>query len=92
MDKMVFKSGSPVTPEFLNALQDLSFKKAESEVGQSASSGALNIAYINLRGLAMRFGSYVNGSWVGQTLNKDGSYKLNITLRYTYTGEGDGNV
>lgn len=33
MDKKVFKSGSPVTPEFLNALQDLSFKKAESEVG-----------------------------------------------------------
>ena len=52
-----------------------------------ASSGVLNIAYINLRGLAMRFGSYVNGSWVGQTLNKDASYKLVITLRYTYTAE-----
>lgn len=53
----------------------------------TASSGVLNIAYINLRGLAMRFGSYVNGSWVGQTLNKDASYKLVITLRYTYTAE-----
>ena len=53
----------------------------------TASSGVLHIAYINLRGLAMRFGSYVNGSWVGQTLNKDGSYKLNISLRYTYTAE-----
>ena len=52
-----------------------------------ASSGVFNIAYINLRGLAMRFGSYVNGRWVGQTLNKDGSYKLNISLRYTYTAE-----
>jgi len=53
----------------------------------TASSGVLHIAYINLRGLAMRFGSYVNGSWVGQTLNKDGSYKLNISLRYTYMAE-----
>jgi len=53
----------------------------------TASSGVLHIAYINLRGLAMRFGSYVNGHWVGQTLNKDGSYKLNISLRYTYTAE-----
>ena len=56
------------------------------------SSGVLNIAYLNLRGLAMRFGSYVNGSWVGQTLNKDAAHKLVITLRYTYTAEGDGNV
>ena len=48
--------------------------------------GALT-AYINLRGLAMRFGSYVNGSWVGQTLNKDAAHKLVITLRYTYTAE-----
>ena len=53
----------------------------------TASSGVLNIAYINLRGLAMRFGSYVNGSWVGQTLNKDSAHKLNISLRYTYTAE-----
>lgn len=53
----------------------------------TASSGVLHIAYINLRGLAMRFGSYVNGHWVGQTLNKDGSYKLNLSLRYTYTAE-----
>ena len=51
------------------------------------SSGVLNIAYINLRGLAMRFGSYVNGSWVGQTLNKDSAHKLNMSLRYTYTAE-----
>lgn len=55
----------------------------------TASSGVLHIAYINLRGLAMRFGSYVNGSWVGQTLNKDSSHKLNISLRYTYTAEGN---
>lgn len=53
----------------------------------TASSGVLHIAYINLRGLAMRFGSYVNGSWVGQTLNKDSAHKLIITLRYTYTAE-----
>ena len=53
----------------------------------TASSGVLNIAYLNLRGLAMRFGSYVNGSWVGQTLNKDAAHKLVITLRYTYTAE-----
>ena len=53
----------------------------------ASSSGVLNIAYINLRGLAMRFGSYVNGSWVGQTLNKDAAHKLVITLRYTYTAE-----
>lgn len=53
----------------------------------TASSGVLNIAYLNLRGLAMRFGSYVNGSWVGQTLNKDSAHKLVITLRYTYTAE-----
>lgn len=53
----------------------------------TASSGVLNIAYLNLRGLAMRFGSYVNGSWVGQTLNKDSTHKLVITLRYTYTAE-----
>ena len=53
----------------------------------ASSSGVLNIAYINLRGLAMRFGSYVNGSWVGQTLNKDSAHKLVITLRYTYTAE-----
>jgi len=53
----------------------------------TASSGVLNIAYLNLRGLAMRFGSYVNGHWVGQTLNKDSAHKLNISLRYTYTAE-----
>lgn len=53
----------------------------------TASSGVLHIAYINLRGLAMRFGSYVNGSWVGQSLNKDSAHKLVITLRYTYTAE-----
>ena len=55
----------------------------------TASSGVLHIAYLNLRGLAMRFGSYVNGSWVGQTLNKDSAHKLVITLRYTYTAEGN---
>lgn len=33
MDKKVFKSGDVITPEFLNALQDLSFEKSTDEVG-----------------------------------------------------------
>jgi hypothetical protein len=53
----------------------------------SATSGVLPIAYINLRGLQMRFGSYVDGSWVGKTVNKQATEKLNITLRYTYLAE-----
>ena len=53
----------------------------------SATSGVLPIAYINLRGLQMRFGSYVDGSWVGKTVNKQATEKLNITLRYTYVAE-----
>ena len=53
----------------------------------SATSGVLPIAYINLRGLQMRFGSYVDGSWVGKTVNKQSTEKINITLRYTYVAE-----
>ena len=51
-----------------------------------ASAGAMSIAYGNVRGLAFRFGSYdSSGAWVGQTLNKTASQKLNIQLTYSFS-------